>query len=1323
MNYKIAFFLVLLVTYAFPQSPFKVLYSASDRLVVEVRPQYTDSIITTKSLANEFEYIPSGGILTNLSPGNPAIYMIPVPVAVPSEKGNRVSVISSEFRPLTGKPAEVKNYINNQIEEISRESLSPLRNNFIPSVIVEEGEYVVARGVPIKFFNLNTVTENNGELNLLISCVIEIKFSPQTQQINVSDLDYFKDLIVNYDALLSWRSERKVNRVASQNSVLSSGKWFKFETEEEGFYRIRYQDLALYGIDAATVDPRTIKIYNNGGNNLPENNTQPAPLDPLEIAITIVGEEDGRFDPSDYIIFYSTGISYYEYDSGLKNVARRFNPYSTNNIYLITSGGTQGKRIQEKQSLNNPSASLRTTSPAFYSFNVDKTNFGRTGRFFVGDEFSELMKTRTYNIKLDAPVAGVTTFFRYWYVNSSTSNVPFRVEENGTTIVNKVLRGNGSDIYSYGILDSGSVPFTAVFPDERSIVRFTFSAPNSSSYGYLDFYELLYQRHLRTTQDQITFFSPLYNSGQDSVFQYNLSNFSNTSIKVYDITNHSEIKIIKNPVMQSAGEFRFQVLEEPLSMRKYYAYCGELYKTPVNASAVQNQNIKGDIAGAKLIIVTNKVFAEQALRLKQFRETNPRYPLETKVFYIDEIFNEFGGGFTDPSALRNFIKFAYDNWLEQPQYVLLMGGGTYDFKNIEGRNNNFILTYQTREFTHEILSFCTDDFFAWIDGDDKVPDIAIGRIPNNSIEEARTYIDKLIEYETSMDEGSWRNLITLVADDALTSQGRDGAPNTQQSERLANQKIPGSYDLQKIYLVNYPTVQTSLGRRKPAVNTAIVEAFNSGTVILNYIGHGSPDLWAHEQVFVQSSTIPQLTNNIYPFLTAATCDFGIYDRPTVRSATVEMLLRAQSGIIGAFTAVRPVYSGQNAELTYEFFTNLLSSEREQNNLPISIGRALQKTKLFYFIDNDQKFHIFGDPSIKLRIPQYNAKLDSINGLPLDAAPVQIKALSTVNIDARILKPDGSFWNDFNGETIVTVFDSQTKIPLPEIGPSDSMVVPGGLIFRGRVSVNNGKVSSNFVVPKDISYENKNGKIVAYFRGNGLDGIGFTNNVIIGGTDENVVDDGKGPDINIYFDNPAYTDAFLVRPNSTLFIELSDETGLNTTGTGLGHKIEGYFNGDDSQPIDFTTHFTGDLDAGGKSGKIEYKFLDLPAGENTLTVKAWDVFNNSSTASVNFKVISGTENSIEYVMNYPNPFAFDTYFTFQHNLSELIDVKINIFSVAGRKIHEIERNFINERFVKIEWDGRDKEGDLLANGTYLYKLSVKTPSGFNRSVTGKFSIIR
>ncbi len=1326
---KISLLLLALALQVFPQSEIKIIQSSANSLTIEYAPSYSDTGYVTIDGRQYRKTVFSGSTRNpSATAGAPDARSRHLVLGVPYENGVTAEVLATSYKYIPGElptVPEVRPGVERDVEYIYNRRNDVSINN--EPLIFGEGGMV--RGLNVQDVYLGAVTQDGGNIKLLSRITVRFSFG-NTPGNSGSDDEFLREMVFNYDMARKWINRKPVTlkkgSVVGQ-TVLSSGKWFRFEAPEEGFYKIKYDQLSSFGINPATVDPRTIKIYNNGGYVLSENITVARPEDLQELAITVTGQDDGRFDQGDEVIFYGRGIGFWYYDSLARVVKRNQNPYTAKNYFWITSGGTNGKRIGSKSSVADNTSKIVETSDAYDFWDEDKINLGQTGRYFVGDEFSQNTKTRVYQKKVEGIIPGTPTYYSYWFVNRSSESVGLTVEENGNVVRSSTISGNGSDPYSVGRLDSTTGrPHFGTYPDERSVLRFTFGAGNSTSYGYLDFYEIGWTRYLKAYNDVLLFYSPKMRgtTGPDSLYEYHLSNFSNTDITVYDITDHSNVRKITNPLMQSGSEFRFRSWERPGAISRYYAICGQQYKTPVNAVEMPNQNIRGDLSGAEIIVLTSNDLVESANRYKLYRETHPTDPISAKVFTIEAIMNEFNAGSLDPSAIRDFVKYAYDNWQIAPKYVFILGDGDYDYKNIEGKGNNKVPTYQTRDFLYEINSFSTDDFYVWVSGNDRRIDLGLGRIAAQNAKQANDYLDKVAAYERSTDKSSWKNLITLVADDHLTSTGIDLAANTMQSERLSQSRIPPEYEQKKIYLINYPTVQTSLGRRKPEVNAAIINAINEGTVLMNYIGHGSPELWAHEQVFVRSSTIPQLKNSRYFFLTAATCDFGYYDRTDAQSATEDLLFLPGAGAIGVYTAVRPVYSEQNTILNDSLYHQMLKWGRDYENLPKRMGMAYLLTKVNFLTENDQKFQLFSDPAIRLALPQYNGKIDSINGNDPGVTVVPIKALNSLKIAGSVRKADGTFWSDFNGEGLLTVYDAETTLPLPEISPSAAMKVPGGLIFRGGVSVVNGRFNADFVVPKDISYDNQKGKLVFYFFNSEKDGISFTNNITIGGVDQSVINDGKGPAMEITFDDARYENAYLVNPNTTLVVSLRDETGLNTTGLGVGHKIEAILNGNEQNPIDLTSYFTGDLNSGGKSGKVNYRFSNLASGIYTIRVKGWDVFNNSSTVESEFKVVSGGGIAVEYVMNYPNPFTSNTFFTFQHNMAGPVDARILIYTIAGRKIKEIDSKWINDRFVRVEWDGRDDDGDLAANGTYLYKLIVKpSDGGETRSVLGKLSIIR
>jgi len=1321
---KILTLVLAFTAIVFSQQDIRILASNQNSIIIEYTPQFVD---TSQRKINEQEFrnigLAFGYVDESMQWGTPEVPERRIIVGVPSEFGNSIKVLSSTYKVINGKVIPIPIYQKENFLDVAKYEVSPEYYNYLDfPELASFGDYGIARGLGVQDIRLFPVKfdVNTNTIKLYSKIVFQIDFGNAQFTGRKVDDELLKYSIINYDAAKFWvREDRRLSKAGS--SVLATGQWVKFEAPTEGIYKIDRAKLESFGFNVSTIDPRTIKIYNNSGKQLSEKVTTPRPDDLVENAIIVVGENDGTFDQSDYVLFYGRGSQFRDYDPVSKTIQRFNHTFSDKNYFWITAGGDNGKRVQNKSSLNTTEDYVQTSTAAFADYEVDKINLARSGRQYFGDDFSQTVPTRTYMNKLDYRISSLPINYKFRFVNATNSAFTLTLAENSSTIFSNSLPGYSSS-YTVGIAHIRDAVFNGTLPDDRSVLKFTLSSSSVTSVGYLDYFEISYEKELKPVENKIIFFS----KDSSALVEYYLSSFLSSEIKVFDVTDFSNILLINpKPGFPSGGDYRFQFTENGDSIKKYIAVGNESFLIPTNPLTVENSNLRGITDGAKFIIISHKNFLDASNRLKSYRETETKIPISTIVIDIEKIFNEFSGGVQDISAVRDFIKYAYDNWQIKPEYFLFMGKGTFDYKNIEGFGDNYIPAWETEESLQLIFgkdSYCTDDFFARVDGEDLKPDLAFGRLTVRSVNEANIYIDKIVHYEKNSERGNWRNLLTLIADDGLTSTGDDGSLHTAQSENLANNSIPASFDLKKIYLADYPAVITGNGRRKPAVNAEILKIMNQGTLMVNYVGHGNPDVWAHEFVFERGVTIPLLKNDKYFFLCAATCDFGIYDGPNYRSGAEDLLFLKDAGAIATFSASRLVFSGLNSTLNQVFLDSLFKKPREEFNLPVTLGCAVFKTKLKLNQVNDQKFHLLGDPTLRLNMPQYFGSIDSINGQLLNA-DVQIRALSNTKIAGTILKPDGTKWTEYNGEGLLTVFDSERIKLLEEIN-NYPMRIQGGIIFRGRVSVNNGEFEAEFVVPKDISYENKNGKIIFYFYDLESDGLAFTNRIIVGGTDTTAVNDGEGPEIEIFFDNAAYISSYLVGPDPNLIVKLFDETGLNTTGTGVGHKLEGILNKNQGSPIDFTDYFVGELDAGGKSGEINYKFNRMNDGDYTIEVKAWDVFNNFSNEESFFTVVSTNDLVVRDIYNYPNPFSLNTSFTFQHNLSRPVDVKINVYTIAGRMIKQLEEKNINQKFVKINWDGRDEDGDQLGNGTYLYKLIVKTTDGeFTQSILGKMSVVK
>lgn len=1351
MKTKFSFlsFFFLLFTILSAQD-YKVLSSNSASITVQYTPILTD---TSVKKTNYGTFIGTGILYGSydekIKPGTPNLPFRLFNVSTPQEFGNTIQVLESSFLTIQGKPApkgtgSFENGAYFEKLEVNENAYTAFSNNDL--VTFDEFGYI--RELPVQTIKVAPVQYYgaNNEIKICTKLVFRINFASVPSKVSLITDSFLKNTVLNFDVAKNWgNKEERLFKSAPVPSVLASGKWVRFEITEEGIYKIDYSTLTNLGFSPGNIDPRTIKIYNNGGYQLPEGVAKSRPVDLVENAIYVAGESDGTFNSSDYILFYGRGVDFWEpktfkvwYGTGdsitVTKALRVKNFFSKKNYFWITAGGNTGKRMESRTPSTATSLITQETSKA-YLFKEDETiKVQETGRLYFGDLFNQTTKSRTYTNTLNEfiPSSKINYTLSLANVNlSSDYSVPktiqYEVYESNNLLTSTTLDFN-VNTFGFGVVAKSALSYTGTLNNNRSTLKLNFSGiDNTSKTAYLDFFEIEYDRYLRAVSDNLLFFS----KDTTGVIEFKLSNFTNSAIEVYDVSDYSNVKklyLLANTNI-SGGNCNFNLAETKGKVEKFIALTASNYKTiSATKEDVENSNYRGESTGTEYVIIAPTLLKTEAEDLRTYRANSAPVKLTSAVYYTEKIYNEFSGGVLDPVAIRDFIKYAYDNWTVKPKFVLLLGDGTYDYYDITQTANskNLVPTLQTVESLDEVDSYPNEDFFARVVGNDNKVDLAVGRINVHNSSEAQAVITKIKAYETGADsDKNWRNVITLIGDDGFPLKNGDGNLHQMQSEQLALYNIPKTFSINKIYLAAYPTTITSGGRRKPAVNQAILDAMNNGTLIISYIGHGAPNIWADELV-LETSSSNFIQNTKYYFLTAATCDFGKFDATSEESGTEKMLTAASSGSVGALAASRPTYPYPNAELNTYFYNSLLAN-KDAAGRPVTIGEAYMVTKQHgsSSLYNDERYLLFGDPALRLKVPQLPVSVDSVNGVSTTVS-TQLRALDKVKIKGTVLNNDLTK-SSYTGEALVSVFDSEKDVVIagqdidPNIYPAKFQ---GGLIYRGKVSISNGEYTTELVVPKDISYENKNGKIVTYVYNSTSDGVGYTDNIIVGGTNPSVVNDGKGPKIEVFFDSYTSQGSYLVNSSFNLLVKLKDDTGLNTTGVGVGHKLEAVLNDDDSNPIDLTNYFVGDLDSGGKAGVITYSFSNFNPGEYKIKLKAWDVFNNSSVTETYFTVVESNSLVIKDVVNYPNPFSSNTTFTFQHNLSKVINAKIKIYTVAGRLIKQLENTNIIDKFVRIDWDGRDEDGNSIANGTYLYKLIVETADKeFTQDVLGKLSVIR
>ena len=1129
------------------------------------------------------------------------------------------------------------------------------------------------------------------------------------------------------------RHNQRQSRSYAENSVLSSGRWIKVAVGQEGICKLDFTFVKdRLKADMANTPFDKIGVFGNGGGMVPEKNADFRYDDLQENAIIRVdNNNDNRMDAGDYILFYGQSPDSWAYNTADKSFAHRKNIYSDKTYYFITSDMATGKKILTVASTPNPTNVLNTFDD--YAFHeVEEFNLLSSGRTWLGNKMTSLRPTT--NLTINFPNLISSQPIRYTSAVGASSYYPSTIllDINGSLATSHSTMAIPEQSYKAAYFPSAKSGQYNASSDLQNIV-YTFNNPDQSatSAGYVDFIELHARRALSMIGSAL-FFRDGEKVGSGVVNQYSLGNASQ-SLQIWDISDPTNVFQIQHSI--SGGILSFEASASTL--RQFVAVDPSgAFPTPEFVEDVSNQDLHA-LDHTDLIIVTNADLLAEANDLASFHQSRG---LKTVVVDKAKIYNEFGSGKADISAIRDFIKMFYDragtDSTKLPKYLTLFGDGSFDYKDRVKDNYNIVPTYQSYQSVYPLSSYTSDDFFGCLDdteGGDmnsvQRGDIAIGRLPVINQTEAKGVVEKIKRYKSNLALGLWRNIITTIGDDGEDNNGTIHQDQADFSGEYVRNNFP-SYNVEKIILDAFQQQKTPAGDRYPDVNKAILNRINEGTLAISYTGHGGVNNWAHERIF-NISDILNLNNKFrLPLFVTATCEFSRFDDPEKKTAGEFLITNPDGGAIALITTVRAVYSDANDALQNALFAKLFQSIDGRKP---TLGELMTRTKNSIMgatdIENTRKFVLLGDAALSLNYPEYNIVTTHINDEPVATSIDSFKALSKMTIKGRIENWDGSPVSSFNGICYPMVYDKLSKFKT--LG-NDLNVrtkeynIYNNILFKGASSVTNGEFEFSFIVPKDINYNVGNGRISYYAESNAnIDAHGFQNDIIIGGSADSFATDNDGPRVKLYVNDDQFRYGGLTDENPSLFAVLEDESGINTTGNGLGHDISAILDEDSPNPIILNSFYQAELNSYMK-GTVTYPFFKLSEGPHTLSIKAWDIHNNSAEDKTLFVVASSAKLALINVLNYPNPVFDHTCFSFELNRANVpLQISIKIFDQVGALVKEIKGPFESDgyRVECLDWDGLDNMGSVLSKGVYIYKVSVSDELGNSAHQSQRLVLIK
>ncbi|OUR91343.1 peptidase C25 [Flavobacteriales bacterium 34_180_T64] len=1115
------------------------------------------------------------------------------------------------------------------------------------------------------------------------------------------------------------------------NSVLSSGSWYRFYVENTGVFRLTRNFLNDLGVNTSSVDPRNIKIYGNGGAMLPLENSVDYPIDLTENAVRFIGEEDGIFNSNDYILFYAEGPYGYNEESNTN-----INAFTEKSYYYVNISNGNGKRIQSMLEPDSAPDLIIDTFQDYQFYEVDEFNLAKLGRRWFGDRFS-IENVKEFEFEFPNLVVTEPVEFKIYTAAISDSATSMKVTVNGNVI--DVNGSNTGDDFNFQIVDSPTLASGKSYNGDVTLSSSTVTVNlnydnngNPSSRAYLDYISFEATRTLSYEGDQLLFKNHEV-TNTPGVVQYNLSNASLVN-EIWDITDKYNVTGLFNS--EQASNFSFKAASG--SLKYYITVPSSGYYSPSRESntSVTNQDIKGtifrnsqgDFQDIDYLIISPNNFAAQAERLAQINRN--QYNLNVKVITLDEIYTEFSSGNQDIGAIRNLVRYVYTNAStpdSRLKYLCLFGDGSFDYKNRIANNTNNVPTWHSVDSFSLTSSFVSDDFYGMMDDNEgdmttnNKLDIAIGRILAETPQRAKEMVDKIDTYYQSDSYGSWRNNYVVISDDVDRVWEKILQETTDEIGNLVTENKPFINTI-KIHSDSFQQEASASGERYPDVNKAIKDAIEVGALVVNYFGHGGEDGLARERIFdkVDSQTI----RNICKFncFVTVTCEYTKFDDPTRPTAGEYTYWNKEGGAISLITTTRQIFVSVGVSLNLILEEHLFAFG--SNEYP-SMGEALRLTKNdAIFSGNLQRRLVFfiGDPAMKLAFPRPDIRLTKINDVPIGAGTDTLEALDRTKLSGEVVDEFGNLLSNYNGILTATVFDKEIeRQTLGNNGISENGQIIrmdfktlGEVIFKGQASVENGVFEFDFVVPRDIGVPVGTGRVSFYAKAEASlqDQTGSSFDIEVGGINEDAEEDNIGPVINLFMNDENFVSGGITNEEPTFLAKLQDENGINTA-SGIGHDIVALIDGDETNPFVLNDYYQANVDDY-QNGELSYPFRDLEPGLHTLTLKAWDVYNNSSTAEIQFVVHDKDENLvITNVLNYPNPFVNYTEFWFNHNSSDVLDVSIQIFTVSGKLVRTLNGQTTGGSKVTsslskdIVWDGRDDFGDKIGKGVYIYKLKVRS----------------
>jgi len=1115
--------------------------------------------------------------------------------------------------------------------------------------------------------------------------------------------------------------------------------WIRLGVLRPGLYALSPADLAAAGVSVSAIDPASFRIFRATPGDLPESvSVDSAPDSLRECAITVTGEGDGVFNAGDRIYFYATGNTGFGYDLALGG-SRNYQEAQRSDeepVWLTWGAGpftAPPRRIAARDAapVSPAPAITEAAHRVHYEENrIREFNFFQTNTRW--ERWFYRLMTQGSRIAFPLTLPGAkpggagSLFLRMWGKGISVGAPP--VDDHYTNL-----------LWDGGLVASGSWNFST--PRDLVASGFTVRAsdtvevqvpriidpadPNRFDQSELAWFEVTYPRRLSAINDTLQFAA---DSTLGGAVHYVVDGVADTTAVWFLERSDPEspVRYVNGSFSGASAPFTLTVEDSlaPGPPKRYTLVSTARASRPATVaryapttSAHTIDDLLDTSVGADYLIVAHPSLLASAESLAAYRAGSlsgfpaPRVGIAT----TDRVAAQFGGGYLDPVGIRNLLAYARSRWsAPAPTYACLFGDASLDPKNYEGFGTpDLVPTYANYYDTSSLVQYVSDDFFGLLDGpSDQLLDVAIGRVSVKSALEASIALSKTRTYEGTTELDAWRARALLSADDSWKRAERDNLGNTHviEMERKDRQHLPYPIERSKVYLNDYAFADT-LHSSKPAARDDFIARVNQGNWLVDYIGHGSELILADERLF-RYDEIPRLTNVTRPSLFGFfSCTVGKFDA-LGQEGLAELLLKAPAGGAAAcIAATEVVFPDESTGLNDEIVDRLFPiAPRVDSTLTVGFAYALAKNA--HTNTSTRKYVFLGDPAIRPPIPRgrgvwEKAPLDSL--LRGDLAVLRGHALA----------PDSSADTLSAGIARIQVqgkpFD-RIQIGLNNTNNLVSVhyLVPGPILFRGDVALVGGVFEARFVVPLDGRVAGGTGQLRALLSEAGGRGVGLA-------VDSIRIAQGISSRTDVLPPTIALLQA--VGPDSSfqagdrLTFVIADSSGVDLTRLDNAHTIFVILD-DRGAPVELTAGFA--YDSGSHTrGTVDFILPQIPEGLHTVEVHASDPYGNIAVKTfvldVHPPARPGDPMQLSQVFNYPNPFEGTTYI--HARLNQGGRIRVGIFTVSGRRVRDLSADGrAGENYLP--WDGKDSEGENVAIGVYLLKVTAETREGKRASAIGR-----